>query len=47
MNTLISGLAEEHSILPPGVSEADQLVLLTLQGVERVRYTETLPITAS
>jgi hypothetical protein len=46
VDTLVSRLAEEHSVLAPGVSEPDQLVLLALQGVERVDDTEPLPIAA-
>ena len=46
-DTLVSGLAEEHPVLTPGVSEADQLVLLALQRVERMGNTEPLRITAA
>lgn len=46
VDTLVSRLAEEHSVLTPGVSEPDQLVLLPLQGVEGVGDTEPLPIAA-
>jgi hypothetical protein len=46
VDTLVSRLAEEHSVLTPGVSEPDQLVLLALQGVDRVGDTETPPIAA-
>ena len=46
IDTLVIRLAEEHPVLSPGVGEADQLVLLALQGVERMSDTEPLPIAA-
>jgi len=46
VDTLVSRLAEEHSVLAPSVGEADQLVLLALQRVERVSDTEPLRIAA-
>lgn len=46
VDTLTSRLAEEHSVLAPGVGEADQLELLAFQGVERVGDAEPLLIAA-
>ena len=46
VDTLITWLAEEHPVLAPGVGEADQLVLLTLQGMERVGDVELPSIAA-
>lgn len=46
VDTLVTRLAKEHPVLPPGVGEADQLVFLTVQGMEGMRDTESLPITA-
>ena len=46
VDTLVSRHPEEHSVLTPGVSEPDQVVLLASQGVERVGDTESLPVAA-
>jgi hypothetical protein len=46
VDALVTGLAEEHSVLTPGVGEADQLVLLAPVGVERVGDAESLSIAA-
>ena len=46
-DTLVTGLSEEHPVLPPGVGEADQFVLLAPQWMERVGDTEPLPIAAA
>ncbi|MEA2502754.1 MAG: hypothetical protein QOH66_1013 [Actinomycetota bacterium] len=46
MDTLVTGESEEHSVLAPGVGEADQLELLTVAGMERVGDAESLLIAA-
>lgn len=46
-DTLFAGPAEEDPVLAPSVGEADQLVLLAVQRVERVCYTEPLPNAAA
>ena len=46
-DTLVSRLAEEHPVPPPGVGEADELVFLVLQRMERVGDTEPLRTAAA
>jgi len=43
----LTGLSEEDTVLAPGVGEADHFVFLAVQWMERVRYTESLRITAT
>jgi hypothetical protein len=43
----LSGLSEEDSVLAPSVGEADHLVFVAVQWMERVRYTESLRIAAT
>ena len=44
MDTMVTGEAEEHPVLAPGVGEADHLELLAVAGMERVGDAESLLI---
>jgi hypothetical protein len=43
----LARLSKEDSVLAPGMGEANQLVFVTAQWMERVRYTDSLRILAT